>query len=314
MVMDRVDPSSGWTSSAGFMGQMPKRSIVQPRGAESLTHGDIPLGASLGVARGLSEQYTDVSIGQQWISSAIRWGTREGAAYALNTAIGVQPSTQPTPSRFAKWKQRFSRNANGASTAAIKTYSDWLRLGNQSIGFKDLNWNNYRSTVQQNLKNFRNPFQLDSAKKLAQADTWKTYGRQTLWNANVKPIQALFEKRTGKDWGTGLSRIFGVGFMGFDVVKNTKRTYDETKDPTETAIAAGKYTARAVATWELAGIGMAIGKALLPVAAFGTLPIGGILVGALFATFGQNLLDPILKTGNHDPHQDKKKTQPQTNT
>jgi hypothetical protein len=49
----------------------------------------------------------------------------------------------------------------------------------------------------------------------------------------------------------------------------------------ETGKAICQKVIQTLGSWEAAGIGMAIGRALIPVGAF---PIGGILAGALFAT------------------------------
>lgn len=306
MTMDGIGPA-GAPTPAGFMDQMSKRSVIQPQTANSAVFSGIPAtGLVLGNTRGLSDTFQETSLLQQWGNNALRWGGRDGLAHAINNAVGQQ-ATAVKPSLIQKLKQTFSKSARAAAAASATTsYSQWLNLGSDSIRFKDANMARYKATVKSNLKNAQNPFAQKSFKKQGGGkEALKLYGRQTLLNSNVKPIKDLLTNSPDKNWGAGLSRLFALGFAGFDVIKNTKETYDQTQDGFEAATAAAKYSVRALATWELAGIGLAIGKAILPFA-LGPIPLGGILVGALVAALSQKLLDPILKTGDSDPNRKSK--------
>jgi hypothetical protein len=308
MAMDGVGPSPGVSSPAGFMGQMSRRSIVQPQGTDPLAFNGAPiLGATLGATRGVSDTFQDNTLAQQWGSTALRWSGREAFASALNNAMGAQQAPVK-PAKTDTLKQKFSKNARAAAAASsVKTYSHWFNLGTETVELKGLTMAKYKETVRNNLKNSR-PFSPEALKKLGQVETWKEYVRKTLIKANVKPLEDLLTNKPEKNWGAGLSRLFALGFSGFDVLKNTKETYDQTHDATETAIAAAKYTLRAAATWELAGVGMAVGRAVLPLAVC-SIPLGGILVGALFAALGQKALDPLLNTGDCDPNRKKEAVQ-----
>jgi hypothetical protein len=311
MAMDGIGPSSGISSPpAGFVGQMSKRSVVQPQVAEPTAFTGVPgSGAALGAARGLSDTFNDNTLAQQWGTSALRWGGRETAAHAINTALGVQQAPPAKPSKLDGLKQKFSKNAKAAAASAPKTYSQWFNLGTDKVDLRNFNMTKYKETVQKNLQNAKNPFTLEAAKKLTNAETLKSYGRQTLVQNNFKPVKDLVTNSPDKNWGGGLSRIFGFGFAGFDVVKNTKATWEQTHDISETAMAAGKYTLRAAAIWELAGIGAAIGHAILPIT-IGALPLGPIVIGALLAVVGTKLLNPLLGTGDSDPNQKPEPVEP----
>jgi hypothetical protein len=312
MAMDGIGPSSGISSPpTGFVGQMSKRSVVQPQVAEPTGFSGVPgSGAAIGTARGLSDTFQDNTLTQQWGISALRWGGRETAAHAINSALGVQQAAPPPKASFlGNLKQKFSKSAKAAAASAPKSYSQWLNLGTDKVDIRHFNMTQYKETVQKNLQNAKNPFTLEAAKKLGNAETWKSYGRQTLIQNNFKPIKDLMSNEPNKNWGAGLSRIFGLGYAGYDVVKHTKETWEQTHDISATAMAAGKYLVRAAALWEVAGVGAAVGSAVLAVSA-GPVWIGAILGGTLFALIGSKILNPILRTGDSDPNLKKRPTEP----
>jgi hypothetical protein len=84
-----------------------------------------------------------------------------------------------------------------------------------------------------------------------------------------------------------------MGLVGASILKTGIKHYRYWKHKEDGSIASQWHTAyetgkatcqqaiQSFGSWEAAGIGMAIGQALIPIGAF---PIGGILVGALFAT------------------------------
>lgn len=311
MAMDRIGPSPGVSTTSGFMGQMSARSIVQPQGVTSMAADDAPgFGTAAGLSRGASDTFQEQqSVGQLWGEKATRWGGREAVAQALNNAL----------SRTTNQAPKFS-TAGKTAAMPVKTYSQWFNLGNKSVSVTDFSMAKYKETVKANLKDVKTTFKADYAKKTFNSSALKEYGQKTLFNDNIKPVKDLLTNSPEKSWGTGLSRIFAFGVLGWDVAKNVKQTHDgasaEGKGAEhttfETIKAAIKYILRAGLLWELAGIGMAFGKALLPIA-FKSIPIGGILMGALFGAFGQTLLDPILGTGDHDkyPRAKEKKETPE---
>lgn len=207
---------------------------------------------------------------------------------------------------------RLDRTTSSKSGQAIaepigRSYSQVLNLGTEQIKADQVSWNQVKQTAARNFSSFGQDIRAGNFSP-------KTYFNETLVQRNVQPVKNLFN---GVSTGQGWVNAAGGALVGYDVLKNTRDTYKDAKaredgslsgelnTAKETATAFGKYTLRDGASWEAAGIGGAIGKALIPVN-FKGVPVGGVLFGALGAVSAQKGMNHVLNTGDNDPVQQRK--------
>lgn len=197
----------------------------------------------------------------------------------------------------------------------VQNYSYLLNLGDKEIQLKDFNWKAFKEKVKGNtaLYNKTGIKQVgQDIGKIFTREGFKGYLRNTVWETNVKPIRELFSNSQEKAIGSGIFRVAAFSVIGWDILKHTRDAYRHAKSKEDgtlsgrlrtwsnTGLAFMKYAMRGLVSWEVAGIGLAIGRAILPIA-LGPISLGGILVGGLFGALAQKGLDKILKTGSQDP-------------
>jgi hypothetical protein len=237
-----------------------------------------------------SSQSQDKPFLDKWASSAALWGTRHGAGEALDRYFGMQiPSVS---SGFAAQLAGEGIDDFEGKQAGPLGYNQILKLKNDYISWKNLNWKRLQYQVKDNIYEFRQAIQPGQARSFFAEISPKTYAKEILWGNNIKPFQELLSG-SKQNLFMNLGYIAGVCFAGASIVKTGIEHYRYWKQRENGSIASQWHTAyetgkalcqkaiQSFGSWEAAGIGMAIGRALIPVGAF---PIGGILVGALFAT------------------------------
>ncbi|WP_303673426.1 hypothetical protein [Vampirovibrio chlorellavorus] len=198
--------------------------------------------------------------------------------------------------------------ASGSTSASPppRSYAHWLGLGTEQIKASELSWNRLGQTVSGNL----------SGKGVPAASTGfsaKTFAKETLVDRNFKPVKNLVTGQSAGNRGQGLLNTTGLGLVGLDVFRHSRDAYKDAKAQGDgalgaaaaTATATGKYTLRSAVSWEAAGLGFSLGKALAPISIKG-IPVGGVLAGALTGMLGQKTADKVLKTGDQDPVQQRK--------
>lgn len=203
---------------------------------------------------------------------------------------------------------KLSAAASGSGNALppARSYAHWLGMGTEQIKASEFSWNRLGQTVSGNLSGKGVP--------AAGADfSAKAFAKETLIDRNFKPVKDLATGQSTGNRGQGLLNATGLGLVGLDVFRHSRDTYKDAKvqgDGTlgaaaATATATGKYTLRSAVSWEAAGLGFSLGKALAPISIKGV-PVGGVLAGALTGMLGQKAADKVLKTGDHDPVQQRK--------
>jgi hypothetical protein len=195
-------------------------------------------------------------------------------------------------------------------------------LGAKQVDIRDLAtkegaWNQYSNAVKDNIGKFKTAISKQNILNFFHDVTPKSYLRDTVVGNNIKPIKDLVTNSPNRQIGTGVFQTVALGLLGYDALKHTHDAYLSAKakeDGTfksklntykETAVAFGKYAFRNIATWEAAGVGAAIGRAVVPLA-LGPVSLGGIAVGTVVGIAAQKALDHTMKTGSQDPVQQEK--------
>lgn len=258
----------------------------------------------------------------QWSNKAAIWGSQDVAANFVNKqgkSLGNIPVTRNFIEKYGI--NNITQAADGAKQ--LHSYSDILHLKNNKIAMKDLSWSKYAETVKGNTRGFMTAIKPTEVKGFFYDTTAKKYMKETLIKGNTQPVKELFSNNPNKEIGSGLFRLGAGVLTGYDVLKHTRDAYRTAKAQEdgsfksrlhtykETGVAFTKYVIRDAATWEAAGFGAAIGRAVIPLA-LGGLPIGGIAIGALVGLAAQRVLDSALKTGSKDPVQQQKNKHPNT--
>jgi hypothetical protein len=315
--------------SGGVPGNLPRRSLVTPQqfeGAQSAPlsrDGDSDTDELLlDVAAGRGgimdgQPAIGKSMTEQWADKSLIWSGREYAANVVNRATGANTSigkqiNDAQRFMYKKLDIEPGQTPTVEKAAGPKTYSNLLKLENRQIPAGELTWSKYTQTVRSNLSPFREAIKPKNIGNFFKDVTPKSYFKETVIENNIKPIKDLVTNSPNKQVGTGLFQTAAIGLMGYDVVKHTYDAYQNAKAKEdgsfksklntykEAAVAMGKYTFRDGATWEAAGVGAAIGRAVLPLA-LGPVSLGGIAVGALVGLAAQKALDSAMKTGDKDP-------------
>jgi hypothetical protein len=323
MSFDRMDNLSG-----GLPGNLPRRSLVTPlqfEGTQSaaLSRDDdsdtdeVLLDIAAGRGALVDDGPAGKSLTEQWADKSAVWSGREFAANVVNHATRADSSAGKALSQAQKrLYEKLNINVDQAASLEVKpppkNYSDLFHLGRDQIPVGEVSWSKYTQAVNNNLKPFKDAIQSKNVGHFFKNVTPKGYLKETVVESNIRPIKDLVTNSPNKQIGTGVFQTAAIGLMGYDVVKHGYDAYQNAKAKEdgsfksklntykETAVALGKYTFRDGATWEAAGVGAAIGRAVLPLA-LGPVSLGGIAVGALVGLAAQKGLDYAMKTGDKDP-------------
>lgn len=260
--------------------------------------------------RGVSDSFTP-SFSQAFTRDSAEgvamWGSREWLGKTIDKA------TAPVSQRLQAMKTHGAGSLASPVTVMsnpFKTYSQLLYLPSnptRNMTFSDLSSpSGYIDKVKNNFSKLANRAKLQIKGErsfLPRNFTAGDYVRGTVLDANIKPIKDLVR---GENIGSGLARLAGFGFMGFDIFKTAKATYqveqakqDESLSGrlavyAKTAKVAALQSMKNLISWEIAGIGMAIGSKVLP--GFRALPLGGIVLGVAGATMAKKGMDKIIPT------------------
>ncbi len=322
MSFDRMDNYSG-----AYPGSLPRRSQALPQGFEKPSEVGSGTSSFFGGRTASGGKAGSRDVLNQWIDKTAIWGAEDLSAVLVNDATSPQTKVGQKLSAAQKdlvtqagIKPMSGEASASASKAAEapKTYSEIMKLGTKNLSPNELNWSNYTQAVKQNTQGFRSAIQSGNARNFFKDVSLKGYVTGTLGEKNFKPIKDVLTHNPNTEWGTATIRTAAAGLMGYDVMKHTSDAYKLAKAKEDgtfksrlntlkaTGSAFTKYTLRDGATWEAAGMGAAIGRAVIPIA-LGGVSMGGIAVGALVGIGAQKLLDRALKTGNRDPVQQQKK-------
>ena len=176
------------------------------------------------------------------------------------------------------------RGKNGTLSDGRVTYQNLFHLGGERIPLSEMSVKNYTQAVSNNFKPLGTALKNTATRQaggLMEGVSARSYLRDTVYKGNVNDITNLFKSdtaSTGKQIGTGLAKAGGIGLMAFDVFKGAKNTYDaysaqedgsagsKMQTYLETGKTVVKKTLKNAVAWEAAGMGFAVGSALLPVA------------------------------------------------
>lgn len=222
----------------------------------------------------------------QYPDKALAWSARTWAGEKLNS-LGA----------------RFS--AVGSELPAVPSatsYAELFKLDRaKPVTFSDLkDPKAYQAKV---AKNFRRLQWSLKEGDLFQDVTPKRYLNNTVYRGNVSPIASAAKGIKARNFttaGSGLAHIFGLGFLAYDVLDETKEVLDEA-GPLEAAKTFVLKAFKNLATWEAAMVGLTFGRALLP--GIGCLPLGGILAGAAVSVGTSKLLDKAIPHKPDHQHQ-----------
>ncbi len=260
------------------------------------------------------EKLNETFVGH-WADSSAKWSVRRGLGEAVDKALGLQEhkvNALDGPSFSTITAQKLKRlNADKAPDVFVKqhpkgplslTYSDIFRANTKHVAWKDLTWNNYWNQVKENTSRIRRKLQPGKAQHFFDGFRLRDYARYTLWEENVRPIKTLLSSGWRTNLFTNVAYTAGIGTISYGILSTTRQAYHNAKsreDGTfksrlntwkETGDAFIQKTAKSLASWELANVGMVLGKMLIPIGAF---PLGGIVVGALMGTVAYSLLDKL---------------------
>lgn len=229
---------------------------------------------------------------QQWAGSSVNMAVQQATANKIDKMAASHLKLNPVD----------------VQSSAPRGYSHWLSLGTEQVKDGQLSWNRIKQTASANVSQFGKGLKAGEFSP-------KTYARETLGQRNFEPIKNLLTGNAGSSVGQGLLSTVGVGLAGYDVMKNTRDTYKDAKarevngeqvnKTQESVTALGKYTLRDAVSWEVAGAGFAVGKAVMPISIKGV-PVGGIMFGAMGGVASQRGMNSLLKTGDKDPVQQRK--------
>ena len=246
----------------------------------------------------------------KWGKGAETYGLHSAGAEALNRV------TAPETALGSKIRRTSSSKSielpPTGDVARSLTYSHIFHLGTKQVPLQELNKESFSSTVKSNVGQLTDSLKAENRGEFFKDVTAKDYLKKTVVNENIKPIKELVTNHPNQEIGTGLFRTAAVSLMGLDVLKHTREAYKQAKakengsilsqwsTAAETTKAFCKYSFRDGTSWEAAGVGAAIGKAIIPIA-LGGISLGGIAVGALAGVATEQVLDKVLNTGKHDP-------------
>jgi hypothetical protein len=229
---------------------------------------------------------------EQWAGSTVNMAVQQAAAHKIDKVAINHLKMSPA----------------AVDSSVPRGYSHWLGLGTEQVKGSQLSWNNIKQTASANVSQFGKAIRAGEFSPSA-------YARETLVQRNFQPVQNLLTGNAGAAMGQSVLATAGVALAGFDVMKNTSDTYKDAKareangeqvnKTGETLAAMGKYTLRDAVSWEVAGAGFSVGKAVMPLSVKGV-PVGGVLFGAMGGVVAQKGMNTLLKTGDKDPVQQRK--------
>lgn len=315
MSFDRIDPYS-----AGYGKPGPQRPSKPPpiMGASARPEqpNNLTDGLALPAAAAVSHSFT-----KDWAKKTA-YGSQGLAAELLNKATAPDTplgkklsSSKKTPANELGVTATEKNLVSAAEKSA--TYADALHLGTEQIPIRQVSIERLRNTVNGNLSEFKAALKPGNASAFFGETTAKSFMRDTVVKSNLRPVHQLMTNHPDKQIGTGIFRTAAIGLMGYDVVKHTYDAYQDGKSKEngsfnskvntyyQTAKAFGKYVFRDGVSWEMAGVGATLAKALIPIA-IGGISIPAILVGAAVGVGVEKGLDHILDTGDKDPIEQKK--------
>jgi hypothetical protein len=308
MSFDKVDPYS-----AGYGKPRLQRPGPSPNFAGNPFTGNPAdmLGMGIPIAGAVSKSFT-----KEWAKNSLAYGSHNLAAEAINRATGTGPMKIASThlSDFDELGGKAAAGSVNASAAKVMTYSDLFHLGTKQTPIHKMSWERLINTIKFNVREFGPWMKPSNIGRFFAHTNGKEYLKKTVLNANFQPVKDLTHTNSNRQIGTGLVRTFVLGLMGYDVLKHTHTAYQHAKaqeDGTfksklhtykETSKAFGKYSLRDGTSWEVMGVGAAIGRAILPIAICGV-SAGGIIIGALAGILAERAMDKLLHTGAHDPVQ-----------
>lgn len=225
-----------------------------------------------------------------WAEKSAIWGTRHGIGEALDRYFGLY-CPRYTSGLTSHFDELGLDDFDGKVSGPLGN-QNILKLRTDHISLKDTSWKNYKNQVKENLEPIKTYLKHDGLRNFFQDIEGKDYARHTLWEGNIKPFKELLSG-CRENIFSNLSYISGIGLATASIIKTGVQHYrywhhrDDNRlagqwhTAYETAKALCQKTIQSFGSWEAAGVGMVLGQALFPICAF---PIGGILLGALFAT------------------------------
>jgi len=310
MSFDRVDPYS-----AGFGRQGPQRPAAPPGFAGKKPPQDKPLELGVPLAGAASHSFM-----KDWGQNILAYGSHNVAAEAINRAASADNAVGR---KVQSWRETSAAklgfnpaavDVEKAAPKAAMSYSELLRLDNKQTPLSRFSWDSYASNTKSNLQDARHWAKPENIKNYFSHTNLSDYAKRTVVAGNAQPIKELATNPENKDIGTGVFRTIGMSVLGYDVIKHTYQAYKTNKAQEdgsfksklhtykEASKAFGKYFTRDGTSWEVAGLGAAVGKAILPLA-IGGVSVGGVVIGALAGLLAEKGMDKLLHTGKHDPMQ-----------
>lgn len=240
-----------------------------------------------------------------WAYHDLLWSLRKGAGEAVDRYLGSTAS--------GVGKNHASRLADlgfdEVPVTRTMTYGSLLKLNDDSVTWKDLSWKAYKEQVWKNTSDFRDALKHENRSHFFDGVSAKSFVQDVLWDGNIHPFQELVGDTPRVNLGSNFAYIGGLGLLGWGIWDTTRKVYQQAhqqEDGTwqsqchtwvETAQAFAGQTIKSLTSWEAAGVGMAIGKALIPITWF---PFGGILMGSLFGTGMYAILSKWLPDAKRD--------------
>ncbi len=227
-------------------------------------------GTLIGASRGLSEHIKDLQppdTSAIFTEKFLKWGLRDGMGRALNTAVHKQGEIASTLSKNS-YEQILGIFEPSNSKAALP-----------KITFGDIG-NGYLNKATSNIHTIK-----ANSVKLPKLSTFL---KETVIKGNIDPVRHTF-----KGGGSGIQKInfggvaqgMGLGLVGYDILKNTKKAYSQSRQDGDHALETGLKTAgtfvsktiKNTLSWELAGVVFKIANRVVP------LPVA-MAAGAFAAT------------------------------
>jgi hypothetical protein len=213
----------------------------------------------------------------------------------------------------------------GKAVTETHSYSNLFHLKQEQLALKDgLSWDRYKQTVRNNFEDFGKQVKRSGSVK-------EFFGGMTLkehlafsWKNNIEPFKDAIQNTSKATVTAGVAQGAGVGLMGWDIFKNTRTVYKDSKAKEDgslrselntmkdTGLAFAQYATRSVVSWEVAGRAMAFGRNLLPYTVC-RLPVGGILGGAIGGALAYKGMSKVLGL-EHKQSQTPVNTVPSTTT
>lgn len=294
MSYDRVSLYSSGSATTGS--SAPKKASSAGSGLTSLATEGVGLGTASAVSSAL--QYGPHPLMRKWGENFTNWSTRTALADMADNTIFRKKSME--------------KAAAAGLHGSPWSYSGLLQLGDEAVQINKFSVGGFTNAVRNNIAPLRQSLSQGNG-VLRPGVSVGGWLKNTVVGENIKPIQDLVKNGKEARIGSALGRIVGLGYIGTTIVKEGKAAYEQAKAQEDgsfgsrlrtfasTGFAMAKQAVKSAASWEVGGLGFAIGKALLPVA-IGGLPVGGILVGALAGALAHGLLEKVSPSVRQEDH------------